>query len=56
MKPNILNGEFIFTRSKMNIQEKIIIYERRYIWHKANHRYVRALWYYILFKHLDNKH
>lgn len=40
----------------MSIQEKIIIYERRYICHKNNHRYLRALYYYLMFKYLDSKY
>lgn len=40
----------------MSIQEKIIIYERIYIWHKANHRYIRALYYYLKFIYLNNKY
>ena len=40
----------------MSIQEKIIIYERRYLWHKANHRYIRALYYYLKFRYLNNKY
>ena len=39
----------------MTIQEKVIIYERKYICCKANRKYIRALFYYLLFRYYDKK-
>ena len=39
----------------MTIQEKVIIYERKYICYKANHKYIKALFYYLLFRYYDKK-
>lgn len=40
----------------MSIQEKIIIYERKYICCKADHKYIKALYYYLKFVYFNNKH
>lgn len=40
----------------MSIQEKIIIYERRYICCKADGKYIKALFYYLLFKYYNKKY